>query len=40
MESVDHVAFQVYNESEQDDAKSDLGNVICKYLHPKPAEIC
>jgi len=30
----------VYNKTEQDDAKFDLGRVICKYLHPMPAKIC
>lgn len=30
----------VYNEFEQDEAKNDLENVICKYLHPRPAGIC
>ncbi|XP_060852590.1 gamma-interferon-inducible lysosomal thiol reductase-like [Rhopalosiphum padi] len=30
----------VYNENEQDEAKYNIANVICKYLHPKPAGIC
>jgi len=30
----------VYNETEQDDAKNNLEKVICKYLNPKPTELC
>lgn len=32
--------FQVYNETEQDDAKNNLGNVLCKYIHPKVVGLC
>ncbi|VVC45171.1 Gamma interferon inducible lysosomal thiol reductase GILT [Cinara cedri] len=38
---IPYIVFNgVYNEFEQDDAKNNLRNVICKYLHPKPTEIC
>ncbi|XP_025406030.1 gamma-interferon-inducible lysosomal thiol reductase-like [Sipha flava] len=30
----------IYNETEQYDAKNNLGIVICKHLHPKPVEMC
>ncbi|XP_060875416.1 gamma-interferon-inducible lysosomal thiol reductase-like [Metopolophium dirhodum] len=30
----------VYNEMEQDEAKNNLRNVICKYIHPKPVGLC
>ncbi|XP_015380401.1 PREDICTED: gamma-interferon-inducible lysosomal thiol reductase-like [Diuraphis noxia] len=30
----------VYSEIEQDDAKNNLGNVLCKYIHPKVVGLC